>query len=62
MYEMCGLIHISNSESNECGKVQSNPNLPYDCPPDLHMQSGRHRQVQVVPYQSNYRHSFMLVT
>ena len=28
-YEICGLVHISNFTSTECGKVQSNPNLPY---------------------------------
>ena len=28
-YEICGLVHISNVAATECGKVQSNPNLPY---------------------------------
>ena len=46
---MCGLIHISNFESVEFEKVQSNQicvdNL--SSLPDCNMQSDHHRQVQV---------------
>ena len=46
---MCGLIHLSNFESVECEKVQSNHNCLDNLSSlsDSHMQSDHHRQVQV---------------
>ena len=51
-YEICGLVHISNFESIECGKVQNNPilhalwKLLLSTTP--HMQSGHHRWFKFV--------------